>query len=85
MYIGDQLIELENDEDEPKDNQQEGGGVDENIYPDGGELLVIKRSLHSDIQKEKPWQRDALFHTRCTSHGKVCSVIVDSGSCTNVV
>ena len=47
-------------------------------------MLVIQRSFHSDIQKEEPWQRDALFNTRCTSHGKVCSVIVDSGSRTNI-
>ena len=53
MYIGDQLIELENDEDEPEDNQQEGGDVDDNIYLDEGELLVIQRSLHSGIQKEE--------------------------------
>ena len=54
MYIGDQLIELENDEDEPKDNHLGGDDVDENIYLDEGEFLVIQRSLHSDIQKEEP-------------------------------
>ena len=26
-----------------------------------------------------------IFQTRCTSHGKVCNVIIDSGSCTNMV
>ena len=46
---------------------------------------LIQRSLHSDIQKKEPWEQDALFRTRCTSHGKVCSVIVDSGSFTNIV
>ena len=38
-----------------------------------------------DLKKEEPWQRDALFHTRCTSYSKVCLVIFDSGSCTNVI
>ncbi|CAL9121046.1 unnamed protein product, partial [Musa textilis] len=29
-------------------------------------------------------QRENIFHTRCTINGKVCSVIIDGGSCTNV-
>ena len=30
-------------------------------------------------------QRENLFHTRCLVQGKVCSLIIDGGSCTNVV
>lgn len=48
-------------------------------------MLFIYRSLHSGLNQEKPWLRDNIFHTRCTSHGKVCNLIVDSGSCTNAV
>ena len=51
----------------------------------GNKLLVIQMSLHVDLKKEEPWQQDTLFHMRCTSHGKVCHVIVDSGSCTTAV
>ena len=29
-------------------------------------------------------QRDNIFHTRCHVQNKVCSVIIDGGSCTNV-
>ena len=29
-------------------------------------------------------QRENIFHTRCTINGKLCSLIVDEGSCTNV-
>ena len=29
-------------------------------------------------------QRDNIFHTRCHVQNKLCSVIVDGGSCTNV-
>ena len=83
MYIGDQLIELDTVEDEPKDNEQEEDDVDEYIKPDEGELLVIQRSLHADLKKEELWQRHALFHTRYISHGSVYSVIIDSGSYTN--
>jgi len=29
-------------------------------------------------------KRENIFHTRCLINDKVCSMIVDSGSCTNV-
>jgi len=29
-------------------------------------------------------QRENIFHTRCTVNGRVCSLIVDGGSCANV-
>ena len=35
-------------------------------------------------KEEDELQRDNLFHTRCFVHNKVCSVIIDGGSCTNV-
>ena len=31
------------------------------------------------------WIRKYVFHIRCTSHGKVCMVIIDNGSFKNVV
>ena len=37
------------------------------------------------IQKsEETWLQDNIFQTKCTSHGKVCNVIIDNASCTNV-
>jgi hypothetical protein len=29
-------------------------------------------------------QRENIFHTRCLINDKVCSMIIDSGTCTNV-
>ena len=29
-------------------------------------------------------QRDNIFHTRCYIGDKVCSVVIDGGSCTNI-
>ena len=49
-----------------------------------GQLLVARRSLSIQIQTEKQEQRENLFHTRCLVQGKVCSLIIDGGSCTNV-
>lgn len=59
---------------------------DEEYVPaDYGETLVVRRSLHTTIAKEEPWLRHNIFHTRCTAHGKVCEVIIDSENCENVV
>nr|GEY03188.1 hypothetical protein [Tanacetum cinerariifolium] len=55
------------------------------IYRDIGELLVILRALAMDSIEDGVWLRHNIFHTRCTSLGKVCDVIIDSGSCENVV
>ncbi|XP_040948645.1 uncharacterized protein [Gossypium hirsutum] len=48
-----------------------------------GELLVVKRSLSiQGVEDER--QRENIFHTRCQVQGKICSIIIDGGSCTNV-
>ncbi|GJY57309.1 putative nucleotidyltransferase, ribonuclease H [Tanacetum coccineum] len=55
------------------------------IYGDTGELLVIRRALVADSTEDSVWLRHNIFHTWCTSHGKVCDVIIDNRSCENVV
>lgn len=50
---------------------------------DEGDLLVIRRALNS--QKDfNDKQRKNIFHNRCTIQGKVCCLIIDSGSGSNV-
>ncbi|KAJ4715139.1 hypothetical protein OWV82_013527 [Melia azedarach] len=53
--------------------------------PVHGDLLVIRRALSiqikDDIDEE---QREYIFHTRCHVKDKVCTMIIDSGNCTNV-
>ncbi|XP_056853723.1 uncharacterized protein LOC130503093 [Raphanus sativus] len=53
-------------------------------YPVNGQLLVARRSLQVQIKPEETDQRENLFHTRCTVYDKVCSLVIDGGSCTNV-
>jgi hypothetical protein len=73
--------DLEDDvEDEPVDE----GSEEEWTYADQGESLVIRRILKSTYMEED-WLRNNIFHTKCTSSGKVCNVIIDGGSCENVV
>ncbi|XP_073117069.1 uncharacterized protein [Elaeis guineensis] len=51
--------------------------------PNEGELLVIRRNLNLQAKVDDE-QRENIFHTRCTIHDKVCGIIIDGGSCTNV-
>ena len=49
-----------------------------------GDMLMVRRLLGSQMQPLNDTQRENIFHTRCTINGKLCSLIVDGGSCTNV-
>ena len=49
-----------------------------------GDLLVARRALSVQAKEEDEVQRESIFHTRCYVKNKVCSVIIDGGSCTNV-
>ncbi|KAL4278728.1 hypothetical protein GQ457_03G017550 [Hibiscus cannabinus] len=47
------------------------------------ELMVVKRNLNAQLVQNEQ-HRENIFHTRCNVLDKVCVVIIDSGSCTNV-
>ena len=57
---------------------------EEVVFAIQGEVLVLQRSLKVAYTKDE-WLWNNIFHTRCTSHGKVFDVIIDGGSCENVV
>jgi len=52
--------------------------------PNEGEMLVIRCALSGLASQNELEQRENIFHTRCTVNGKVCSLIIDRGSCANV-
>jgi hypothetical protein len=54
-------------------------------YVVGDKVLVIRRSLNVQTKKDDvEQQKENIFHTRCLINDKVCSMIIDSGSCTIV-
>jgi hypothetical protein len=54
-------------------------------YPVKGESLVARRAFNTQIKiDDMEQQRENIFHTRCYVNNKVCSMIIDGGSCTNV-
>ena len=77
-------------EDEPKydeydsDSQQEP--EDELIAGDtGAHTLVLRRNCLLPRSTQESWLRSTLFRSTCTINGKICKLIIDSGSCTNVL
>jgi len=54
------------------------------ITPDIGELLVIGKVVHAKEVPLEPNQMEKIFHTQYTIRGKMCELIIDGGSCTNV-
>jgi hypothetical protein len=54
-------------------------------YAVGDKVLMIRRSLSVQTKEDDVEQQmENIFHTRCLINDKVCSMIIDSGSCTNV-
>ena len=45
---------------------------------------MAKRVLSVQAKEDDEVQRENIFHTRCHVQKKVCNVIIDGGSCTNV-
>ena len=73
--------DLEQEEEEYVVND-EGGEEEED--GENGEFVMIKRMLGNQSKEEESNQRENLFHTRCLVQGKICSLIIDGGSCPNV-
>ena len=65
------------------EEEEESEYVEEEETPEG-DLLMIRWLLGGQLKHEEESQRENIFHTRCLINGKVCMVIIDGGSCTNV-
>ena len=63
------------------------GDDDEDLFggeEDDGQNYVVRRMMLAP-KHDDPTQRHQLFRTRCTVNGKVFGVIIDSGSCENII
>ncbi|GJW02979.1 RNA-directed DNA polymerase [Tanacetum coccineum] len=61
---------------------------DELVYPNRREALIIQRVLNVAVSKsvdDNLWLRNNIFRANCTSKRKICDMIIDGGSCENVV
>ncbi|GAB2282773.1 hypothetical protein Dimus_039560 [Dionaea muscipula] len=63
-----------------EDRSDFGDFMDDDVLP----LLLSKRALSVQAREDDVEQRENIFYVRCYIQGRVCSLIVDEGSCTNV-
>jgi len=78
-------VEYESDKSESEEMPPLVDCSDEKIaYPVEGEALVIRHILNMQIKEDVDQQRENIFHTRCHIQNKVCSMIINGGSCANV-
>nr|XP_016469595.1 PREDICTED: uncharacterized protein LOC107791946 [Nicotiana tabacum] len=54
-------------------------------YINSGVNFVVRRLMHINLGHSNEEQRKNIFHTRCEIKDKICSMIIDNGSCANVV
>ncbi|CAA7040380.1 unnamed protein product [Microthlaspi erraticum] len=79
------IITSTGDYESEEEQEDEQSFLDDEVeYSDKGELLVTRRVLSVLVNPAEKAQRENLFHTRCTINGKVCNLVIDGGSCTNV-
>ncbi|XP_056857832.1 uncharacterized protein LOC130507141, partial [Raphanus sativus] len=71
-------------QDEKIHTEREQSEAESEEEPVRGRLLVTRRLLNLQTKAEETEQRENLFYTRCLVQGKVCSLIIDGGSCVNV-
>ncbi|KAL4362239.1 hypothetical protein GQ457_04G020480 [Hibiscus cannabinus] len=64
-------------------NDKQKSNEDDIKFTTNGEILVVKRSLNMPPSKDEQ-HRENIFHTRFHVNDKVCIVIINAGSCTNV-
>jgi hypothetical protein len=77
--------EVETESESDADQMLEDTCDDDVEYPVEGESLVARRALSAQVKEDDmEQQRENIFHTRCHINNKVCSMIIDRGSCTNV-
>ncbi|KAJ9536656.1 hypothetical protein OSB04_un000129 [Centaurea solstitialis] len=74
-------VESESEKDDSLDEEEEL----ERAEAENGELLVVKKALNMQMKVDETQHRENIFHTRCLVQGKVCVLIIDGGSCANVV
>ncbi|KAJ9548601.1 hypothetical protein OSB04_021144 [Centaurea solstitialis] len=72
-------------EEEINDEEEEDEHVSEVEPESAGQALVLRRSLHTKPMSMEETQREKIFLTRCKVNDRLCEMIIDTGSCTNVV
>ena len=84
MVLRDNGVIVAEDETEENEMPPLEDVEDEEYIAPGDLTLVARRALSMQIKEDKAVQWENILHTRCYVQDKVCSMIIDGGSCTNV-
>jgi len=80
MLVKDGEIVSESSSESAAESEEE---YDEEFVVEG-DLFMVRRLLGNLSKENERSQRENIFHKRCLIQDKVCSFIIDGGSCTNV-
>ena len=75
--------EIESDDEDDTESMPPLEYVDDEEYTIQGELFVARRALSMQDKKDDNTMKNILY-TKCHVQNKVCSVIIDGGSCTSI-
>jgi len=86
MVKGDQVVSEHSDDSSRSNSPSPSKALSEYEcdIPCEGDLMMIRRMLGKIPKLFYDTQRENIFHTRCIITNKLCSLIIDGGSCTNV-
>lgn len=81
------LVIQDNDDSGPifDESASEPEDTEDAIPGDTGVNLVLCRCCLLPRASQESWLRSNLFRSTCTIQGKVCKMIIDFGSCSNVI
>ncbi|KAH0781376.1 hypothetical protein KY290_000974 [Solanum tuberosum] len=78
--------EYESEKSEGEEDEGEGVSEEDDLkLPNDGIIGVVRRIMTINLGSVDEGQKENLFHTRCGIKGKTYSLIIDGGSCANVV
>ncbi|XP_049406444.1 uncharacterized protein LOC125870142 [Solanum stenotomum] len=78
--------EYESEKSEGEEEEGEGVSEEDDLeLPNDGIIGVVRRIMTINLGSVDEGQRENLFDTRCGIKGKTYSMIIDAGSCANVV
>ncbi|XP_033144892.1 uncharacterized protein LOC117133039 [Brassica rapa] len=83
--IIDEAIDEQDIYDSQEENDEDGDNTVTLTAGDSGRLLVLRRACLAPVTKDDKWLRTNIFRSTCTIKDRVCSFVIDSGSCRNVV
>ena len=80
------LAKKEDEDDNEVCSEPDGYGDDEEVYEDDdeGQNYMVRKLMLTPKQEEKT-QQHQLLRTRCTINSKLFELIIDSGSCENII